>query len=78
MFRRSPKIDRADVLAVLLRQREREILEYYLIKYDGEIARTAIALGISRRALERKMLVYNLRFNASSLREKAGIPGPRS
>jgi len=75
---RAPKSDRTDVLAKGLREREREIIEDYLAKNHGNVGSTANALGITRRALERKMAAHGLREDASALREKSGIPGPRS
>ena len=74
---RAPKSDRTDVLAEGLRKREREIIEEYLAKHDGNVGSTANALGITRRALERKMATHGLRDDASKLRERAGIGGPR-
>ena len=75
---RAPKSDRTDVLAQGLLKREREIIEEYLANHDGNVGATATALGITRRALERKMAAHGLREDASTLREKAGIGGPRS
>ena len=74
---RAPKDTRSDLLAVLLREREREIIAEYLGKHAGSVAATAEALGIKRRALEIKMLAYGLRESAAVRRRAAGIKGPR-
>lgn len=75
---RAPKEGRSDVLAVELRKREREVIAEYLGKHHGHVGETADALGLTRRALERKMDTYELREGAASAREEAGIRGPRT
>ena len=75
---RAPKAERSDVLAVELRKREREVIADYLEKYRGHVGDTADALGLTRRALERKMDAYELRDEAAKAREQAGIGGPRT
>jgi len=74
---RAPKQDRSDVLAVELRKREREVIVEYLEKHRGHVGETALALGLTRRALEHKMEAYELREDAAKAREEAGIGGPR-
>ena len=74
---RAPKSDRSDVLARELRMREREVIVEYLERHSGNVGETARALGISRRALETKMLAHDLRSDAATLRGEAGIRGPR-
>lgn len=74
---RGPKANRSDVLAKALREREREVIADYLKRNDGNVGSTAKALGITRRSLEMKMAAHALRDTASTLREKAGVSGPR-
>ena len=78
MKTRSLKSSRRDKLAQLLRAREREIIVEYMARHHGHVAATANDLGLTRRSMERKMRAYGLRAQASRLREKAGIKGPRS
>ena len=68
---RAPKSDRTDILARELRQREREVIVEYLERHNGNVGETARALGISRRALETKMLAHDLRSDAATLRGEA-------
>lgn len=76
--KRAPKANRSDVLAQLLLEREREILVEYLAKHGGNISATAEALGLSRRALENKITLHDLRAEAGALRAESGTRGPRS
>jgi len=64
-------------LAEYLRQCEREFILKALRLHHGHNSRTALWLGISRRALYDKMRDYKLEDSASSMREAAGIMGPR-
>lgn len=75
---RAPKAERSDVLAVELRKREREVIAEYLGKHHGHVGETAKVLGLTRRALERKMEAHGLREEAAKAREQANIGGPRS
>lgn len=74
---RAPKTGRTDLLARLLLEREREIIEEHLKQHRGNVGATAGALGITRRALERKMEHHALRDGAAAMRTEAGTPGPR-
>jgi DNA-binding NtrC family response regulator len=75
---RAPKEGRSDVLAVELRKREREVIAEYLGKHYGHVGETAKVLGLTRRALERKMETHGLREEAAKAREQANIGGPRT
>jgi DNA-binding NtrC family response regulator len=66
------------VLAVELRKREREVIAEYLGKHHGHVGETAKVLGLTRRALERKMEAHGLREEAAKAREQANIGGPRT
>ena len=57
---------------------EREFLLAALKTHHGHNSRTAVWLGISRRALYDKMREHGLDGEASSMRTEAGIMGPRT
>lgn len=65
-------------LARTMRAFEKRVIARALRDAKGNIGDAAEALGISRRALENKMGEYELREEAARLRERSGIPGPRT
>ena len=75
--RRTPKADRVDVLSQRLNECERQVIMEYLKLHRGNISEAATALGISRKALDRKVDAHDLRGYAAEMRDKAGIRGPR-
>lgn len=75
---RTGKRPRSDgYLAQYLRQCEKEFILKALRLHHGHNSKTAMWLGISRRALYGKMRDYGLEKDASTMREEAGIMGPR-
>lgn len=52
---------RTGKLACLVAEREREVIALTLAQNDWMIARTARALGVSRRSIGYKIVRYNLR-----------------
>ena len=65
------------LLATALRAFERRFLARALRRAHGHVGDAAAALGIHRRALERKMDAYDLRDAAAAARAEAGTHGPR-
>lgn len=57
---------------------EREFLLAALKTHHGHNSRTALWLGISRRALYDKMREHGLEGEASGMHAEAGIVGPRT
>jgi DNA-binding NtrC family response regulator len=64
-------------LADYLQKCERKFILDALRKHSGHNSRTALFLGVSRRALYDKMRAYGLDGEASAMRAEAGIMGPR-
>lgn len=75
---KSTKPAPSDVLAREVAKREREVILEYLGRNSGNVGATAKALGVSRRTLETKMQLHELRADAATLREAASIPGRRA
>jgi DNA-binding NtrC family response regulator len=65
-------------LAQHLREQERRYLLAALQIHDGHTGRTALWLGLSRRAIYEKLLDHGLEGEAAAMRTEAGIAGPRS
>lgn len=75
---RAPKAERTDLLAKHLLECERDFLTMHLRKHCGNVSATAVALGMTRRGLERRIDAHpELRTLAGELRARAGIKGPR-
>lgn len=56
---------------------EHAYIKRALRKSDGNLTKTANALGVSRRTLTEKIASHDLHEFAATLRTKAGISGPR-
>jgi DNA-binding NtrC family response regulator len=77
MTTRGPRSDRSGLLHERLRECERRTIEEYLEQHHGNVSATAKTLGITRKALDLKLLSHGLREHASALREAHGIKGSR-